>query len=43
MEHRLMNNNFAKKIIFTDETFQLNGYVYKQNGRVWGTENPRVI
>jgi hypothetical protein len=30
-----------RKIIFSDEAhFQLNGYVNKQNYRIWGTENP---
>ncbi len=33
-----------KKIIFSDEAhFHLNGYVNKQNCRIWGAENPRVI
>ena len=39
-----MDDNFVKKIIFSDEAhFQLNGYVNTQNCRIWGTENPRVI
>lgn len=36
--------DFSKKIFFSDEAhFQLNGYVNKQNCRIWGSENPRVI
>ena len=35
---------FSKKIIFSDEAhFELNGYVNKQNCRIWGAENPREI
>ena len=31
---------FGKKIIFSDEAqFDLDGYVNKQNCRIWGTEN----
>lgn len=34
----------SKKIIFSDEAhFDLNGYVNKQNCRIWGEENPRII
>ena len=33
----------AKKIIFSDEAhFDLGGYVIKQNGSIWGTENPHA-
>ena len=33
----------AKKIIFSDEVhFNLGGHVNKQNGRIWGTENPHA-
>ena len=39
-----MENNFAQKIIFSDEAhFHLGGYVNKQNCRIWGTENSHVI
>ena len=32
-----VDGNFSKKIIFSDEAqFQLNGYVNKQNCRIWG-------
>ena len=35
---------FHRKIILTDEAhFHLGGYVNKQNCRIWGSENPRVI
>lgn len=38
------NEGFAKRIIFSDEAhFHLNGFVNKQNCRIWGSENPRVI
>ena len=34
---------FGKKIIFTDEaSFDLGGYVNKQNCRIWGIENPHA-
>ena len=32
--------DFAKKVIYSDEAhFDLDGYVNKQNCRIWGTEN----
>ena len=35
--------DFAKKLIFSDEAyFDLDGYVIKQNCRIWGTENPHA-
>ena len=35
---------FANKIYFSDEAlFTLGGYVNKQNCRIWGSENTRVI
>jgi len=44
LEHQQIDGDFSKKIIFSDEAhFQLNGYVNKQNCRIWGTENPQVI
>jgi len=44
LEQLEMDNDFAQKIIFSDEAhFHLNGYVYKQNCRIWGTKNPNVI
>lgn len=44
LEHHEIDADFSKKIIFSDEAhFQLNGYVNKQNCRIWGAENPRVI
>lgn len=36
--------DFRNKIIFSDEAhFHLGGFVNKQNCRIWGHENPRVI
>lgn len=36
--------NFSQKIIFSDEAhFEIGGYVNKQNCRIWGEENPRLI
>jgi hypothetical protein len=36
--------NFAKKIIFSDEDyFWMNGYVNKQNCRIWDDTNPHKI
>jgi len=35
---------FSKKILFTDEAhFWLNGYVNKQNARIWGDEQPEEV
>lgn len=35
---------FIHKLIMSDEAhFHLNGFINKQNCRIWGTENPRVI
>ena len=35
---------FSRKIFFSDEAhFQLNGYVNKQNCRIWGDENPHIV
>ena len=41
-EEKLVNDpQFANKIIFSDEAhFWLNGYVNKQNCRIWSDENP---
>ncbi|GFX16365.1 hypothetical protein TNCV_32391 [Trichonephila clavipes] len=34
---------FHKRILFSDEAhFWLNGYVNKQNGRIWSEANPQV-
>lgn len=36
--------DFANKIIFSDEAhFHLDGFVNRQNCRIWGSENPRMI
>ncbi|GFV50140.1 uncharacterized protein TNCV_87731 [Trichonephila clavipes] len=35
--------DFHKRIWFSDEAhFWLNGYVNKQNGRIWSEANPQV-
>ncbi|GFX03090.1 uncharacterized protein TNCV_4288731 [Trichonephila clavipes] len=35
--------DFPKRILFSDEAhFWLNGYVNKQNGRIWSEANPQV-
>ncbi|GFW12247.1 DUF4817 domain-containing protein [Trichonephila clavipes] len=35
--------DFLKRILFSDEAhFWLNGYVNKQNGRIWSEANPQV-
>ena len=34
----------SSKILFSDEAhFTMDGFVNKQNCRIWGDENPRVI
>lgn len=36
--------DFSLKIMFSDEAhFEIGGYVNKQNCRIWGEENPRVM
>lgn len=38
------NPNFIHNLVMSDEAhFQLNGFVNKQNCRIWATENPRVL
>ncbi|CAH1114353.1 unnamed protein product, partial [Psylliodes chrysocephalus] len=38
------NRDFIDNIIMSDEAhFHLNGFVNKQNIRIWATENPRVV
>ena len=35
---------FHRKIIISDEAhIHLSGYVNKQNCRIWGSENPKII
>jgi len=42
LEQLEVNPNFAKQIIFSDEVhFWMNGYVNKQNCRIWDDINPR--
>lgn len=42
LENKSIDKDFLKKIIFSDEAhFHLNGYVNKQNCRIWGDENPK--
>ncbi|GFU74264.1 hypothetical protein TNCV_4168551 [Trichonephila clavipes] len=37
-------HDFHKRILFSDEAhFWLNGYVNKQNGRIWSEANPQVF
>jgi len=44
LEQLEVNPNFAKQIIFSDEAhFWMNGYVNKQNCRIWDNTNPREI
>ena len=39
-----MDGNFSNKIFFSDEEhFTLDGYVNKQNYRIWDSENHEVI
>ena len=38
-----MNSNFSNKVLFNEEAhFTFDGYVNKQNCRLWGSENPQV-
>jgi len=44
LEQLEVNPNFAKQIIFSDEThFWMNRYVNKQNCRIWDDTNPREV
>lgn len=44
MEQQQVDADFSNKIIFSDEAhFHLDGFVNRQNCRIWGSENPRVI
>ena len=44
MERLTADDNFAKKIIFSDEAhFHWTGFVNKHNCRFWGNENPRIM
>lgn len=44
LQNKAVNNDFSKRIIFSDEAhFHLDGYVNRQNCRIWGHENPREI
>jgi len=44
LEQLEVNPNFAKQIISSDEAyFWMNGYVNKQNCRIWDDTNPREI
>ena len=39
-----VDDNFSNKIFFSDEAhLTLEGYVNKQNCRIWGSENAQVI
>lgn len=44
LERTQEDPDFVKKILFSDEShFHLQGYVNKQNCRIWATENPRQV
>lgn len=44
INHQKVDPDFSSKIILSDEAhFHLDGFVNRQNCRVWGSENPRVI
>ncbi|KAK0166333.1 hypothetical protein PV328_004759 [Microctonus aethiopoides] len=44
MEQQQLNTDFSNKIIFSNEAhFHLDGFVNRQNCRIWGSEDPRVI
>ena len=39
-----MDADFSSKIILSNEAhFHIDGFINRQNCRVWGSENPRVI
>ena len=44
INHEKVDAGFSSKIILNDEAhFHLDGFVNRQNYRVWGSEKPRVI
>lgn len=44
LENTEVDADFCKKIVLSDEAhFHLNGFVNRQNCRIWGSENPHVI
>ncbi|EFN89309.1 hypothetical protein EAI_06200, partial [Harpegnathos saltator] len=44
MEQQQVDADFSNKIIFSGAAhFHPNGLVNRQNCRIWGSENPRVI
>lgn len=44
LEQLNMDPHFYRKILFSDEAhFWLNGYVNKQNCRIWGDEQPEAV
>ena len=44
INHQKVYVGFSSKIILNDEAhFHLDGFVNRQNCRVWDSENPRVI
>ena len=44
LEQLEVDGNFGKKLIFSDEAhFWLNGFVSKQNCRIWGESNSQQI
>ena len=43
-DRRTEGDDFCKKIILSDEThLDLDGYVNKQNCRIWGTQNESLF
>ena len=43
IEHQQVDADFSSKIILSDEAhFHLDGFVNRQNCRIWGSENPHV-
>jgi len=44
IEHQQVDADFSSKIILSDEAhFHLEGFVNRQNCRVWGSENPHLF
>jgi hypothetical protein len=42
LEKLVENNEFLRKIMFSDEAFHVSGKVNKQNVRIWGSEYPHA-
>ena len=43
LEQQVVNGNLRTKFSCDEAYFTLNGYINKQNYRIWGSGNPHII